>query len=264
MGATFDVPIHRVGNLLGDEGRREDVQVALAPTVCIQRFPLIGRGFEAFTEDLVLSGTLAMQYINSGRATQRRQVARRQEQDLVILITNEKPGAPFGPPGAGGVRLGGQEVRKEDQAIYDAVKLAKAVDIPILITGLSTDYEYETSDRTSLLLPRRENEMIQRVCEANLNTVVIIQAGMPIEMPWIKSVNALIYAWYGGQETGHAITDRSEVVQIYIFDLACSVQRPRKELKAFKKTWLRKGEKKTCQTTLDRYALSFWSEEYSH
>lgn len=65
MGATFDIDLlYRVGNLLGDEGRRKGVHVALAPTVCIQRSPLIGRGFETFAEDPVLSGTLAAQYIH--------------------------------------------------------------------------------------------------------------------------------------------------------------------------------------------------------
>ncbi|KAL2829870.1 glycoside hydrolase superfamily [Aspergillus pseudoustus] len=281
---------------------------------------------------------------------------------LNILMTNEKPGDNFGPPAAGGVRLGGQIIRDESKAIEDAVELARTVDVPILITGLGTDYEYEASDRTSLLLPGRENEMIQKVCDANPNTVVIIQAGMPIEMPWINSVNTLMYAWYGGQETGHAITDvlwgavnpsgrlslsfpqrlqdnpaflnfgktdreivygegvfvghryyekletpplfyfgyglsysqfeysdlkvPSEfpkdgqmaislnvtnagkydgkvVVQIYMSDLECSVQRPRKELKAFKKVWVSKGETRTCSISLDKYALSFWSEEHS-
>ncbi|KAM0430155.1 hypothetical protein ACHAPT_006163 [Fusarium lateritium] len=65
MGATFDVDLlHQVGNLLGHEGRRKGVHVALAPTVCIPRSPLLGRGFEAFGEDPILSGSLAAQYIN--------------------------------------------------------------------------------------------------------------------------------------------------------------------------------------------------------
>lgn len=65
MGATFDADLlFRVGKLIGDEGRRKKVHVALAPTVCIQRSPLIGRGFEAYGEDPVLSGTLAAKFID--------------------------------------------------------------------------------------------------------------------------------------------------------------------------------------------------------
>ncbi|KAL4747006.1 hypothetical protein BDW72DRAFT_209929 [Aspergillus terricola var. indicus] len=64
MGATFDAQLlHRVGSLLAQEARSHKVQVLLAPVVCLQRSPLIGRGFEAFGEDPILSGTLAGQYI---------------------------------------------------------------------------------------------------------------------------------------------------------------------------------------------------------
>lgn len=93
-----------------------------------------------------------------------------QSYDLVILMTNlTLKGALSAAPG--GIRLGGQELRNEDQAINNAVELAKNVDIPIIIAGLSSDYEYEGSDRQDLLLPGRQNEMIQRVCDANRNTV---------------------------------------------------------------------------------------------
>lgn len=191
---------------------------------------------------------------------------------------------------------------------------------------------------------------------------MVTQAGLPFEMPWLTSVNTLIHAWYGGQETGHAIADvlfgnvnpsgklsitfpkkvednpafltfakqdrvlvygegvfvghryyeklkraplfyfgyglsytqfeqtdllvpsifeakvdtfitvsigvknigdraGAEVVQVYVSDLECSVQRPRKELKAFTKVSLAPGEKRTVELKLDKYAVSFWSEE---
>lgn len=65
MGATFDAKLlNQVGRLIGAEGRRKGVHLALAPTVCIQRSPLLGRGFEAFGEDPILSGTIAANYIN--------------------------------------------------------------------------------------------------------------------------------------------------------------------------------------------------------
>lgn len=65
MGATFDQKLmHAVGTMLALETREKGCQVLLAPTVCLQRSPLIGRGFEAFGEDPILSGTLASEYIN--------------------------------------------------------------------------------------------------------------------------------------------------------------------------------------------------------
>ncbi|KAF6823830.1 beta-glucosidase j [Colletotrichum musicola] len=65
MGATFDTKLMRsVGNLLATETKEKGCQVLLAPTVCLQRSPLIGRGFEAFAEDPILSGLMASAYIN--------------------------------------------------------------------------------------------------------------------------------------------------------------------------------------------------------
>lgn len=55
--------------------------------------------------------------------------------------------------------------------------------------------------------------------------------------------------------------DGSEVVQVYVSDIKSEVQRPSRELKAFKKLQLAKGEKETCRLRLDKYALSYWSEE---
>ncbi|KAM0421032.1 hypothetical protein ACHAPT_011103 [Fusarium lateritium] len=65
MGATFDPDlIHAAGELLGVEAKEKKCHVLLAPTVCIQRSPLLGRGFEAFAEDPWLSGTIASAYVN--------------------------------------------------------------------------------------------------------------------------------------------------------------------------------------------------------
>lgn len=65
MGATFNFDLLRqAGKLLGEEARFRGINVLLAPTVCLQRSPLIGRGFEAFGEDPFLSGVLAAAYIN--------------------------------------------------------------------------------------------------------------------------------------------------------------------------------------------------------
>lgn len=51
------------------------------------------------------------------------------------------------------------------------------------------------------------NDLISAVAAANPNTVVVNQSGTPVEMPWISSVNGLLQAWFGGNETGNAIAD---------------------------------------------------------
>ena len=55
----------------------------------------------------------------------------------------------------------------------------------------------------------------------------------------------------------------SEVIQVYVSDLESELQRPVRELKAFKKVRLGAGERATCRLTLDKYAVSYWSEEES-
>lgn len=57
--------------------------------------------------------------------------------------------------------------------------------------------------------------------------------------------------------------DGAEVVQVYVADLQASVQRPRKELKGFKKVAVAAGKSTKVEVTLDKYAISFWSEEHS-
>ena len=56
-------------------------------------------------------------------------------------------------------------------------------------------------------LPGYMNALISAVTTANPSTVVVMQSGTPISMPWISTTRALIHAWYGGNETGNAIAD---------------------------------------------------------
>ncbi|KAJ5994252.1 hypothetical protein N7451_009976 [Penicillium sp. IBT 35674x] len=60
LGATWDAELlSEIGTLMGDEAIAKGVHIVLGPTINIQRSPLGGRGFESFSEDGVLSGTLA-------------------------------------------------------------------------------------------------------------------------------------------------------------------------------------------------------------
>ncbi|TEA12712.1 putative beta-glucosidase I [Colletotrichum sidae] len=261
-------------------------------------------------------------------------------------------------------RVGGFQVIDEDEAIREAAELARNVDVPIVVTGLSSDFEYEGADRKHLRLPGRVDDLIAAVLAANPNTIIVTQSGCPIEMPWEPQTPTLVHAWFGGQETGHGladvlfgtsnpsgrlsqtfpksvkhnpaylnfsktdfdivygegvflghryyeVTDReplfyfghglsysnftytdlvvpetftasadhemrisvtvtnegpydgAEVVQVYVHDPQSSLQRPVRELKAFAKVYLAVGETKTADLVLDKYSLSFWSQERS-
>ncbi|KZT51278.1 glycoside hydrolase family 3 protein [Calocera cornea HHB12733] len=112
-----------------------------------------------------------------------------------------------GPSPNAGVRLGGYPLLDEEEGIRDAVEMAKVADAVVVVVGLNGDWESEGYDRKSLDLPRRTNDLVAAVAKANVNTVVVTQAGSAFTMPWVDSVNALVHTWYLGNETGHAIAD---------------------------------------------------------
>lgn len=75
-----------------------------------------------------------------------------------------------------GVRLGGAELVDEDEEMAKAVRLAQEADLVIAIVGLNADWETEGYDRTTLALPRRTDELVQKVAEANPKTIVVTQS----------------------------------------------------------------------------------------
>lgn len=109
--------------------------------------------------------------------------------------------------GGGAVRIGGAKVINADEEVKRAAALAKDVDQVIICAGLNSDWEGEGTDREIFGLPGHMDALIAAVSAANPSTVVVMQSGTPVAMPWISSVNALIHAWYGGNETGNAIAD---------------------------------------------------------
>ncbi|KAI0781293.1 glycoside hydrolase family 3 protein [Trametes elegans] len=132
--------------------------------------------------------------------------------EIRVEYTNTK--APEGPEAdrsqpalMRGVRLGGCEKIDPDNALAEAEKLAAASDVAIVVAGLSPDWESEGFDRPTLDLPGRQNELIARVAAANPNTIVVLQAGSAVAMPWVSSVAGIVQAWYTGNETGNALAD---------------------------------------------------------
>jgi beta-glucosidase len=72
--------------------------------------------------------------------------------------------------------LGGAEIQDSDKLLEQAVELAKDADGVIAIVGLNDEWEKEGTDRTTLCLPARTDELIARVAAVNANTVVVTQA----------------------------------------------------------------------------------------
>ncbi|BCL78124.1 beta-glucosidase [Ktedonobacteria bacterium brp13] len=88
-----------------------------------------------------------------------------------------------------------------------ALQLARTSDIAIVCAGLSDEWESEGFDRPTMDLPAEQVELIQRVAAANPRTIVVLNTGAPISMPWLDQVAAVIQSWYPGQECGNAVAD---------------------------------------------------------
>jgi beta-glucosidase len=87
--------------------------------------------------------------------------------------------------------------------IARAVAAADSAKTAIVV--VSDDTESEATDRPSLDLPSAQNELISKVAAANRHTVVVIDAGAPVAMPWLSSVASVLDAWYPGQTNGDAL-----------------------------------------------------------
>lgn len=94
-----------------------------------------------------------------------------------------------------------------DADIKAAVQAAKAAETAIVFAGRSGEWDTEGSDLEHIRLPGRQDELIASVLAANPRTVIVLQTGGPVEMPWLDQAPAVLQAWYGGQETGNAIAD---------------------------------------------------------
>lgn len=250
--------------------------------------------------------------------------------------------------------------QKREALCAEAVALAQECEEVIFIGGLDHDYDVEGQDRNSMKLPYDQDRVLEEVLKANPNTVVVIMAGSPVEMPWREQAKAIIWSYYAGMETGNAIADvllgqvnpsgklaetfpvkyedtvtgsngqfalvekvtyeegifvgyryyekekikpafcfghglsyttfsydnlkvttdgevkvnftitntgevsGAEIAQVYVSDPECSVVRPIKELKGFKKIFLQPGEKTTVTVTLDESAFSYYDTASKH
>jgi beta-glucosidase len=111
-----------------------------------------------------------------------------------------------GPFGLKAVRIGA-ELPLGEAAMQHAVDLAAASDVAVVCAGLSGEWDTEGRDRADMHLAGRQDELIRRVAAVNPRTVVVVQTGGPVGMPWIAEVSAVLEAWYPGQECGNAVAD---------------------------------------------------------
>ena len=83
-----------------------------------------------------------------------------------------------------------------------AARAARDADVVIVF---AEQFRYEGRDVPSLALPDNQDQLIDRVATANKRTVVVLETGGPVAMPWIDRVPAVVQAWYPGNRGGQAI-----------------------------------------------------------
>jgi beta-glucosidase len=101
----------------------------------------------------------------------------------------------------------GEPERDSEELIEEAVADAAAADAAVVVVATTERVESEGFDRTSLKLPGRQDELVCRIAAVNPRTVVVINAGSPVEMPWREDVAAVLVGWFPGQEAGAALAD---------------------------------------------------------
>ena len=108
--------------------------------------------------------------------------------------------------GGASVRLGWRvphaTTHAQQTRLRKAVALAAASDVAVVFAG---DFQTEGSDLTDIDLSGNQNQLIAAVAAANPHTIVVLNTGSAVTMPWLEHVEGVLEAWYPGQEDGHAI-----------------------------------------------------------
>jgi beta-glucosidase len=91
---------------------------------------------------------------------------------------------------------------RDGRYIADAVLAAKKADVAIVF---ATQWMTEGLDQPDLNLPYGQDALIAAVAEANPNTIVVLETGGPVLMPWLDRTAAVVEAWYPGARGGEAI-----------------------------------------------------------
>jgi beta-glucosidase len=99
------------------------------------------------------------------------------------------------------VGLGWQPAGSPDP-IQQAADTARHSDVAVVF---ASTFESEGADLTSIDLPGAQNQLVDAVAAANPNTVVVVNSGSAVTMPWVDRVRGVFEAWYPGQEDGTAI-----------------------------------------------------------
>jgi beta-glucosidase len=125
-----------------------------------------------------------------------------------VSLLHQSPKGHHGPLSGVAFALGHRAPdRDDDVLIAEAVAAASEADVAVVVVATTERVESEGFDRASLRLPGRQDDLVAAVAAANPRTVVVVNAGAPVEMPWREEVAAILLSWFPGQEGGTALAD---------------------------------------------------------
>ena len=100
-------------------------------------------------------------------------------------------------------------VREPDQKLMEeAVELAGKSDLVIFVAGNNREIETEGSDRTNIMLPMGQDELIKALAAVNPNIVTVVVTGAPADLRVVKEISpSIVVSWFNGSEGGNALAD---------------------------------------------------------
>jgi beta-glucosidase len=90
-------------------------------------------------------------------------------------------------------------------AFERAVAAAAGAEVAVVVVGLNGSWESEGFDRPDLTLPGEQARLIDAVVAANPRTVVVVNAGSPVDLP--EAAGNVLVCWYPGEEGAEALAD---------------------------------------------------------
>ncbi|MFB7723263.1 beta-glucosidase [Nocardia sp. NPDC056100] len=129
------------------------------------------------------------------------------EGDELEVLVELAPVPAAGLPALGLTFAVGRPRRAADAEFAAAVELARTCEVAVVVVGTTEQIESEGFDRKDLRLPGRQDELVAAVAAVNPRTIVVVNSGAPVEMPWRDDVAAVLLSWFPGQEFGSALAD---------------------------------------------------------
>ncbi|MGH9016411.1 MAG: beta-glucosidase H [Acidimicrobiales bacterium] len=167
----------------------------------------VGRARVAVDGEVILDGydettPRGSSFMGLGSAEITHEVDLTAGQDTEIRVEYDTLGAK----GLFGFRVGCRWLAPPD-LLERAVRAAAGADVAVVVVGTSNEWESEGFDRDSLALPVNQDDLVRAVAAVNANTVVVVNTGAPVALPFVDEVAAVLQIWFGGQEMAPALAE---------------------------------------------------------